>query len=473
MQLFELIDRTSDVTVRAIVNGEHGAAAEIHSIEIDSRNIRAGALFCCSPGEHADGHDFAAQAVDSGAAALLVNRVLSERRVPQIVVDSTRIAVGHLAATLAQRPSDHLRLVGITGTNGKTTTAHIMQCALIALGVPTGVIGTLTGRYTTPEAPELQRRLAEFVDSGMRSAAIEVSSHALELDRAVGTHFAVGIFTNLGRDHLDLHGTQERYFAAKAKLFTSSLCKHAVINVDDVYGRLLVDAATIPTTPYSCADATNVVVAPFSHSYVWRGQQVRVGLGGRFNLSNSLAAATALSVLGHAPADIAAALGETTPVPGRFEPVVVGQDFIVIVDFAHTPDALHEVLTAAREVAGTGRVIVVFGCGGDRDRSKRPEMGAVAAQLADICVLTSDNPRSEDPLTIINDTIRGVPTGYRERVVMRQDRREAIAYALRESRPGDVVVIAGKGHETTQTIQSTTLAFDDRVVARNLLESML
>ena len=473
MQLSELIDRTSNVTVRAVVNGEHGAAAEIRSIEIDSRRVRAGTLFCCSPGEHADGHEFAAEAVDRGAVALLVDHVLCEPRVPQVVVDSTRIAVGYLAATLAQRPSDHLRLVGITGTNGKTTTAHIVQCGLIALGVPTGVIGTLTGKYTTPEAPELQRRLAEFVDAGMRAAAVEVSSHALELDRAMGTHFAVGVFTNLGRDHLDLHGTQERYFAAKAKLFTSSLSEHAVINVDDVYGRLLVDAATIPTTPYSYADATNVVVEPFSHSYVWRGHQVRVGLGGRFNLSNSLAAATALSVLGYPPADIAAALAETTPVPGRFEPVVAGQDFIVIVDFAHTPDALHEVLTAAREVAGIHRVIVVFGCGGDRDRSKRPEMGAVAAQLADICVLTSDNPRSEDPLTIINDTIQGVPSGYRERVVMRQDRREAIAAALRESRPGDVVVIAGKGHETTQTIQSTTLAFDDRIVARNLLESML
>ena len=473
MQLSELIDRTPEVTVRATINGVGGAAAEIHSLAIDSRHIREGALFCCSPGEHSNGHDFAAQAVDSGAVAILVDHVLSERRVPQVVVDSTRIAAGYLAATLSQRPSDHLRLVGITGTNGKTTTAHILQCALNALGAPTGVIGTLTGKYTTPEAPELQSRLAEFVDSGMSAAAIEVSSHALALDRVIGTHFAVGIFTNLGRDHLDLHGTQERYFAAKARLFTRSLCEHAVINIDDVHGKLLVDAATIPTTAYSFADAADVVVAPFEHAYSWRGQHVRVGLGGRFNVSNSLAAATALSVLGYAPVDIAGALGKTTPVPGRFEPVVAGQDFVVIVDFAHTPDALHEVLTAAREVASVRRLIVVFGCGGDRDRSKRPEMGAIAAQLADVCVLTSDNPRSEEPLAIMNDTIQGVPTSYRERVVMRQDRREAIAYALRESRPGDVVVIAGKGHETTQTIQSTALAFDDRAVARNLLESML
>jgi UDP-N-acetylmuramoyl-L-alanyl-D-glutamate--2,6-diaminopimelate ligase len=474
VQLAELLARTPDVNVRELVGGAGGTDVEIRAISIDTREVVDGALFCCSPGERSDGHDFATEAVNRGAVALVVDHyVATEQRVPQIVVGSTRVAIGHLAATFYDHPSSSLRVVGITGTNGKTTSAHIMQCALHALGVPTGVIGTLSGKHTTPEAPELQRRLAQFVEAGDRAAAIEVSSHALALDRTVGTHCEVGIFTNLGRDHLDLHGTQERYFAAKAKLFTPSLSSQAVVNGDDVYGQLLIDAASIPTTSFGIADARDVTIGPFDHAYTWRGQRIRVGLGGHFNVLNSLGVATALQVMGFQTADIAASLAQTTPVPGRFEPVVAGQSFAVIVDFAHTPDALDQVLQSARKVAEGRRVIVVFGCGGDRDRSKRPEMGAVAARLADLCLVTSDNPRSEDPLAIINDTIEGVPASYRDRVMMEPDRGAAIEQALRLAQSGDVVVIAGKGHETTQTILSTTVPFDDRVVARNLLESML
>jgi UDP-N-acetylmuramoyl-L-alanyl-D-glutamate--2,6-diaminopimelate ligase len=300
---------------------------------------------------------------------------------------------------------------------------------------------------------------------------MEVSSHALALHRVDGTHFALAVFTNLGRDHLDLHGTVERYFAAKAALFEPSLSEQGVVNSDDVHGRLLLDAASIPMTPFSHTDIDDLVVTPTSHGYSWRGQHVTVGIGGAFNAMNSLAAATAAAALGVQPNVIAAGLRDAPPVPGRFEPVRAGQPFAVIVDFAHTPDGLREALGAARGAAGGGNVIVVFGCGGDRDREKRPEMGAVAAELADRVVVTSDNPRSEDPLAIINAIIQGVPAGYRDRVVSEPDRRQAFAAAFQIATAGDVVVIAGKGHETTQTIGTVVVPFDDRAVARGVLEA--
>jgi UDP-N-acetylmuramoyl-L-alanyl-D-glutamate--2,6-diaminopimelate ligase len=280
------------------------------------------------------------------------------------------------------------------------------------------------------------------------------------------------VFTNLGRDHLDLHGTQERYFAAKARLFDPELIEQGVVNIDDVHGRLLVDAATVPCTTFSFADAHDPVIDAFEHEYTWRGERLRMALGGRFNVMNSLAAATTLAVIGYSPGEIARGFAAVRPVRGRFEPVLAGQDFAVIVDYAHTPDALAEVLAAARAVAGDRRVIVVFGCGGDRDHEKRPYMGFTAATLADRTVVTSDNPRSEDPLAIINDVIGGVPDDYRGRIAVEPDRRDAIALALRTAASGDVVVIAGKGHETTQTSHSTVVPFDDRAVAQELLETM-
>ena len=445
---------------------------QIADITFDSRQVRAGTLFCCVRGAHRDGHDFAEAAIADGAVALLVDHPLPVDGAIQIVVDDTRVAMAHLAALLFGHPSHHLDVVGITGTNGKTTTAHIVACALEALGRPTGVIGTLSGTHTTPESPDLQRRLRGFVDEGRVAAAVEVSSHALVLDRVVGTRFEVGVFTNLGHDHLDLHGTQERYFAAKARLFEPELTRHGVVNVDDVHGRLLADASSIEMSTFSFDDAVDVVVGPFHHEYTWRGHRVRVGLGGRFNVMNTLAAATALAALGHDPTAIATALAATTPVPGRFEPVNAGQPFAVIVDYAHTPDALEQVLTAARGVAAGHDVFVVFGCGGDRDHDKRPEMGRAAADGADSIIVTSDNPRSEDPVAIINDIIGGVPEHYRGRIAVEPDRSQAIALALRAARPGDVVIIAGKGHETTQTFHSTVASFDDRAVARELLENV-
>jgi UDP-N-acetylmuramoyl-L-alanyl-D-glutamate--2,6-diaminopimelate ligase len=301
---------------------------------------------------------------------------------------------------------------------------------------------------------------------------MEVSSHALQLDRVAGAHFDVSVFTNLGRDHLDLHGTVERYFAAKARLFERTLTEVGVVNIDDVHGRLLFDTADIALVPFSLDDASDIEIGATWHAYSWRGQRVSVGIGGEFNLMNSLAAATACVAAGFAEAEVAAALSAAPPVPGRFEPIGAGQPFAVLVDYAHTPDGLEHALRASRGAAVAGRVIVVFGCGGDRDREKRPLMGAVAAELADQTIVTSDNPRSEDPMEIINATVAGVPDDYRGSVVIEPDRRNAIAVALQIARSGDVVLIAGKGHETTQTIGELVVPFDDRAVALDVLESL-
>ena len=446
------------------------AATAITAVTHDSRRVGPGGLFCCVPGSTTDGHDHAAGAVQSGAVALLVERWL-DLPVAQVRVPDARLAMGHVAAAFHGHPSRALTMVGITGTNGKTTTASLMAAVLEAAGLPTGIIGTLTGTHTTPESPDLQAQLAAFVADGKRAVAMEVSSHALALHRVAGCHFDVAVFTNLGRDHLDLHGTVERYFAAKAMLFHPSLTDRGIANGDDVHGRLLVDTAPIPMIAFGLGDMADLDVGPSSHSYTWRGQRIEVGIGGAFNAMNSLAAATAGALLDIPLGVIAQGLAEAGSVPGRFEAVHAGQPFDVIVDFAHTPDGLREAITAARSVARDGRIIVVFGCGGDRDREKRPEMGAVAATLADQVVVTSDNPRSEDPQEIINAIIQGVPGDYRERIVSEPDRRRAFAAAFQVASPGDLVLIAGKGHETSQTIGSQVVPFDDRAVARELLEA--
>jgi len=451
----------------AVVRGSADVA--VTGVVFDSRLITPGCLFCCVRGSNSDGHSFAPAAKAAGAAALVVDHLL-DVDLPQVVVPDTRVAMGPLASAFFGNPSHSLVMVGVTGTNGKTTTTTLLASVLESAGMPTGVIGTLTGKHTTPEGPDLQEQLAGFLAAGKRAVVMEVSSHALALHRVGGTRFDVAVFTNLGRDHLDLHGTVERYFAAKALLFEPALSAHGVVNADDLHGRLLLDAASIPMTGFSHADLIDLDVTPVSHSYTWRGQRVQVHIGGQFNAMNSVAAATAAAALGIEPAVIAAGLSTAPAVPGRFEPVRAGQPFDVIVDYAHTPDGLREALQAARRASVDGSVIAVFGCGGDRDREKRPEMGAVAAELADRVVVTSDNPRSEDPLAIINAVIQGVPADYRDRVVSEPDRRQAFAAAFQIAKPGDVVVIAGKGHETTQTIGNEVVAFDDRAVARTLLE---
>jgi UDP-N-acetylmuramoyl-L-alanyl-D-glutamate--2,6-diaminopimelate ligase len=452
----------------AVLRGD--ASVRIGGVEYDSRRVGPGSLFCCLRGSAADGHAFAEGARAAGAAALLVDHPLGVD-LPQVVVTDTRIAMGHLASAFHGHPSRSLMLVGVTGTNGKTTTTSLVAGVLEAAGVRTGVIGTLTGKHTTPESPDLQALLAGFRDEGCAAVAMEVSSHALALHRVAGCHFRLAVFTNLGRDHLDLHGTVERYFAAKAMLFEPGLTERGIANIDDPHGRLLVDAAPIPMRGFSSDELLDLEVSPTEHAYTWRGQRVRVGIGGAFNAMNSLAAATACAELGLTVESIAAGLAAAGAVPGRFEAVHAGQPFDVIVDYAHTPDGLREALRAARAALSGGRLIAVFGCGGDRDREKRPEMGEVAATLADAVVVTSDNPRSEDPLEIINAILEGVPADYRDRVVTEPDRRRAFAHAFGAALPGDVVVIAGKGHETTQTIGREVVPFDDRAVARELLEA--
>lgn len=447
----------------------------------DSRRAGPGLLFCCVPGATADGHEFAAQAVEAGASALLCSRPLG-LGVPELLVDEPRLAMAAAASEIHGRPSDSLAIVGITGTNGKTTTAVMLAVVLESLGTRTKIIGTLTGERTTPESTDLQRELAGMRDDGVGAVVMEVSSHALTLERVARVHFRIGVFTNLGSDHLDFHGTREKYFAAKAKLFTPGVSETAVLNVDDVRGRLLADAAEIPVVEYSLNDVSDLVMTVLGSRFRWRDQVVRISMPGEHNVSNALAAAESALLLGHDPCGIARALGEVEVVAGRFEVITAtGRDPedgdhvvdkpVVVVDFAHTPDALEKLLLTARDLSDrsghSGRTTVVFGCGGDRDHLKRPEMGRVATQLADRVIVTTDNPRSEDPGKIIEEIVAGcvwTPT-------VEPDRREAIRTAVSEAGGDDLVLVAGKGHETGQTWNDRTEPFDDRVEVTRALNT--
>jgi UDP-N-acetylmuramoyl-L-alanyl-D-glutamate--2,6-diaminopimelate ligase len=432
-----------------------------------------------------DGHDLAAGATAAGAAALVVDHVLP-LAVPQVVVPDVRRAMGPLAAAFWGNPSHYLVVVGVTGTSGKTTVTHLLCPVLGASGLAScAIIGTLSGARTTPESTDLQAMLAAERDrvgsgagAGRGAVAMEVSSHGLALHRVDGTRFAVAVFTNLSQDHLDFHQTMDEYFEAKAALFTPGFTDRAVICSDDPRGRELLARLSgtrsgLTATAYSLADAEALTLSPAGASFRWRGEPVELALAGRFNVVNALAAAAAAEALGIEPDVVARGLSAAGPVPGRFEAIDVGQRFTVLVDYAHKPDALDQALRAARELVAAGRWLrVVFGCGGDRDIAKRPLMGEVATRLADHVVLTSDNPRSEDPQAIIDDIRAGIPLGTGASVAVEPDRRRAIEHALVEARPGDVVVIAGKGHETTQTFGDTVRPFDDREVARAALSAL-
>jgi UDP-N-acetylmuramoyl-L-alanyl-D-glutamate--2,6-diaminopimelate ligase len=451
----------------------------ITSVCLDSRQAGPGSLFACVRGAVTDGHRHAAEAVARGAAAIMVDHVLDDAGltvagsgpVPQLVVSDVRRCVGPVAATQFDNPSQALDVVGVTGTNGKTTTVSLVADVMAVAGRPCTVIGTLTGVRTTPEAPELQRRLAAARDHGSSVVAMEVSSHALDQHRVDGTRFAVAVFTNLSRDHLDYHGDMDSYFTAKARLFTPELCDHAVITVDDDAGRRLAASVSVPVTTCSVADVSDVEMGPAGTGFTWRGQRVGLRLAGRFNVANAVAAATAATVLGVDPEVIAAGLATTEAVPGRFERVEAGQPFTVVVDFAHTPDALAQVLAAATEMAAGATAIVVFGCGGERDASKRALMGKVAAESGADVVVTADNSRSESTDDIVAAIVEGVASvpGGSDACTVQTDRRLAMALALDRARPGDVVVVAGRGHEQHLTIGDTPVPFDDRAVATELL----
>ncbi|GAC1532851.1 MAG: UDP-N-acetylmuramoyl-L-alanyl-D-glutamate--2,6-diaminopimelate ligase [Acidimicrobiales bacterium] len=457
-----------EVEVLEVVGGD-AAEVEVTAVTQDSRAVVPGSLYCCIVGRVVDGHDLAHDVVRSGAGSLLVERLVATT-VPQVRVASTRQTVATVAAAFWGQPSRGLSVTGITGTNGKTTTAHLLASILGVAGHATGVVGTLTGQRTTPEAPLLQAELARFAREGCDAIVMEVSSQALDQHRTDAIDFAVGVWTNLTQDHLDYHGDMASYFKAKARLFESGRCQVAVINDEDRWGRSLADRLVTPVRRYALADAGAVAEGPDGCRFTWRGQSVLLRLGGRHNVLNALAAATAAEVLGVAPADVADGLATAPPVPGRWERIDAGQPFTVVVDYAHTPDGLEQVLTAGRTAVGArGRVIVVFGCGGERDRAKRPLMAEVATRLADETVLTSDNPRREDPAAIIAEAARGAVRGAT--LVIEPDRATAIRDALTSATAGDVVLITGKGHETGQHIAESVLPFDDREVARSVLRA--
>ena len=463
---------------------------EITDLAFDNRAVEPGTLFFCVPGFTRDGHDFAPDAVARGAVALVVERPLG-LGVPEIRVASVRAAMAPAAAAFYGDPTAHLETVGVTGTNGKTTTAFLVHALLEADRRQTGLLGTVKSviggaeravERTTPEAIDLQRTFREMLDSGDVACAMEVSSHALALHRADAIHFAAAIFTNLTQDHLDFHETMEDYFLAKRRLFEPGRAAHAVVNLDDPYGARLagelgrvgpiVTFAVERDATYRAGDLrTDLTGSRFTVHGPEGALELRSPLPGRFNVYNVLGALAAVRAVG-VPLDIAAGAIETAGhVPGRFQPVDAGQDFAVLVDYAHTPDSLKNVLSAARglllDAGRGGRLHVVFGCGGDRDRGKSPLMGEIAVRLADRVIVTSDNPRSEDPEAIIAEILAGSGDGVEHDA----DRRRAIGRAIAEAEPGDVVVIAGKGHEQGQEFEAgRKIPFDDVTVAREALE---
>ncbi len=448
-------------------------ADEVHLTDVthDSRQAGPGVLFACRPGERADGHDFAPAAVRAGAPALLVQRVL-DLDVPQVVVADVATAMGPAAAAVHGHPSRALTLIGVTGTSGKTTTTYLLEGALRAAGHRTGLIGTIDGVRTTPESTDLQRLLRGMVDDGVTAVAMEVSSHGLALSRVAGTRFAAAGFTNLGLDHLDFHRDLADYEAAKAALFTPAYTDRAAVVVDGAAGQRIARAAAaagLAVVRVSSDDATDVTLTPTGSTFTTRALPVTLQLPGAFNVVNALLALALADAVGVDTGVAAAGLGRLAGVPGRMERVEAGQPFTVLVDYAHKPDALENVLRAARQLTA-GRVIVVIGAGGNRDPGKRPVMGRAAATAADLVVITDDNPRDEDPAAIRAAVERGAREVAGAHWTVVPDRRAAIAAAIGEAGPGDVVVIAGKGHERYQEVGGQRHPFDDREVARALLE---
>ena len=451
------------------------AGVVVSAVTYDHRNVVAGALHCCLPGARVDGHDFAPSAARAGAVAFVCERPLGPGAagVVQLLVGKgkARPAMALAACVLWGDPAGALKTIGVTGTNGKTTTTYFLRSVLEENGWPTAVIGTLGGPRTTPEAPDLQRALAHARDSRRAAVALEVSSHALAQHRLDGYRHDVAVFTNLSQDHLDYHGTVEAYFAAKELLFTPEHAREAVVNEDDPFGRRLLETVVIPAGAFSIDQAAQLEVGLGESRFCFEGEPVRVRPGGEINVRNALAAAAAARALGVSAATIATGLSAAVGPPGRLEVVPNDLGVKVVVDYAHTPAGLEEILRTARTEASTGegRVVVVFGCGGERDRDKRPMMGSVATRHADLAVLTSDNPRSEDPLAIIAEVRAGCDG--EGRLIVEPDRRRAIAAALKAASDGDVVVVAGKGHEVVQEVAGRSLEFSDReVVAEELVQ---
>jgi UDP-N-acetylmuramoyl-L-alanyl-D-glutamate--2,6-diaminopimelate ligase len=469
-----------------------GGLPTVTGITHDSRLARPGDVYAALPGAHHHGARFCAQAAEAGAAAVLTDpdgRLQAQRSgLPVLSVPDVRDRLGEAADWLYGHPSGAMQLIGVTGTSGKTTTTYLLESALRLAGHQAGLIGgvetrvageTLPSRLTTPEATDLQALLAAMIERGVTAAAMEVSSHALALGRVTGTSYEVAVFTNLSQDHLDFHADLEEYFAAKALLFTPAFARVGVVNIDDPHGRRLAAAPRIPLTTFS---------AEGDPAADWRAADVRCGadgssfrvigpggveadasvaLPGPFNVANALGAVVALVESGLRVTTAVAGVAACPGVPGRLERVEAGQDYTVLVDYSHKPGAVEAVLRALRPVTG-GQLVIVLGCGGDRDRAKRPLMGAAAASLADVAILTSDNPRSEDPLAILAEMLGGVltvPAPGRARVIIEPDRAAAIGLAVAGAGKGDVIVVAGKGHERGQYVGTAVIPFDDREAA--------
>ncbi|MGA7397403.1 MAG: UDP-N-acetylmuramoyl-L-alanyl-D-glutamate--2,6-diaminopimelate ligase [Solirubrobacterales bacterium] len=475
-----------DQILRALTTGQldGDSGTEISSLAFDNRKVQPGALFFCVKGLDSDGHDYAALAVEAGAVALVCERPMG-LGVPEIVVADSRAAMAPAAAAFNDFPTTDLKVAGVTGTNGKTTTAFLLHAILESAGVHSGLMGTvkqLVGgeeedvERTTPEAIDLQATFRRMEMAGDEACVMEVSSHAMVMHRADAIDFDVAVFTNLTQDHLDFHEDMEDYFAAKRLLFATGPGA-SVVNIDDPYGQRL--ATEFDVITYSAegnaadytasevqfdASAANFLVETEHGDLI-----VRTALPGRFNVANALAALAAGIALGVSPEDAVGGLAAAGRVPGRFEPIDEGQDFAVLVDYAHTPDSVENALRAARDL-GDGRLIAIVGAGGDRDRAKRPLMGRAAAELADVTIVTSDNPRSEDPILIIEDVLEGIED--RDSVEVEPDRDAAIKLAIGIATAGDTIVIAGKGHEQGQEFEEgRKIPFDDREVAgRHLRE---
>ena len=492
-----LADRLGERLVA--VRGDVGDVA-VTGVTMSSLRVRPGDLYVAPAGARSHGAAFLAQAARDGAVAALTDpdgARLADAAVasgelppafPVLVVDRPRAVVGDLAALVHGGPAERLRLLAVTGTQGKTTTTRLAEGALTAAGVPAAVVGTVGTRVagvdvptslTTPEAPDLHALFAVMVERGVAACAMEVSSHALVMGRVDGVVFDVACFTNLGRDHLDFHADVEEYYAAKASLFTPARTRRALVNLDDEHGRRLADECPVPVRTFSTAGrpadwwADDVRAEPTGsrftvHTPSGATLACRVPLAGGFNVSNALCAVAGLGELGYDPAAVASAMSGVTGVPGRLEQVDAGQGFLAVVDYAHKPDAVTAALEALRPLT-RGRLVVVIGAGGDRDTGKRPIMGEIAARLADVVVVTDDNPRSEDPAAIRAQLVAGtvrVPDGERAEVHEVGDRRAAIRLAVGVASDGDTVLVAGKGHETGQVVAGTTYPFDDRDVLR-------
>lgn len=477
-----------------IYNLENSENLEITGISFNSKTIEKDNLFVCIKGEHADGHDFAGKAVENGAVAIISVKDLPVKNVPVLKVKDTGLALAQSSAVFYSFPSKEINLIGITGTNGKTTVTHLIENIFEKAGLKCGLIGTLGNRYsskdeyissghTTPQASDLQKVFRNFLDNDVKNAVMEVSSHAIDQRRIAESVFKGAILTNLTQDHLDYHITMENYFLAKSKLFSSlenNSKSYAVINKDDNYAERFIEAtpANVRITTYGInnkADITaeniefSVYGSKFTCSTTFGTKEVNLQMTGMFSIYNALAAMAAGLAEGIDLDTCIEALEATPSVAGRFE--VVSREPLVIVDYAHTPDGLENVLKAAREIVPQdGKLVCVFGCGGDRDATKRPQMGRIAETLADKVIITSDNPRSEDPQQIITDILSGIKTLSSRKIVVEVDRRAAIEIAIRSSRNDDVIVIAGKGHEDYQILNNETIHFDDREEARKALE---